>query len=105
MEYRRARVVAGLVNAIEHQGVQVGVQIRRRAKALDQGDGAAGGFIPFDPGLLDQVRVERAAAKIRARECRTRGTCRTRLGRTESTPRRSALAGNQSEHSYAADRW
>ena len=35
----RALGFAGLVYAVEHQRVQVGVQVGRAAKALDQGDG------------------------------------------------------------------
>ena len=47
----------GLVTcAIEHQSMQVNVQIGRRAKALDEGDGARGRFTAFDARLPDQMR-------------------------------------------------
>ena len=37
---------------------QVRIEIGRAAKALNQGDGAAGGFISLDAGLFDEMRVE-----------------------------------------------
>ena len=55
MEYGRT-LRAGVIDPIEHQTTQVNVQIGGGAKALDEGDGAGGGFAAFDARLPDQMR-------------------------------------------------
>src|SRR5438105_7615897 len=52
MEYRHARAAA--IKPIEHQAMQVDVEIGRRAEALDERVCAAVGFAAFEPRLLDQ---------------------------------------------------
>lgn len=51
-----ATFCAGVIDPIEHQAVQVNVQVGGGAKALDEGDGAGGGCATFDAHLLDQMR-------------------------------------------------
>ncbi len=48
VKHRRAVFRDALVNPVKNQRVQMRIEIRRTAKALDQGDGAAGGFISLD---------------------------------------------------------
>jgi hypothetical protein len=55
VEYRRT-FRAGVIDPIEHQAVQVNVKVGRRAEALDEGDGAGGGFAAFEASLPDQMR-------------------------------------------------
>ena len=43
------------VHAIQHQAVKVDVEVGGRAKALDQRDRAAVGFVRLEPGLTEQV--------------------------------------------------
>jgi hypothetical protein len=53
MEHGRA-LSAGAIDAIEHQVMQVYVQIGGGAKALDEGGGAGVGCITFQPRLIKQ---------------------------------------------------
>ena len=45
---------------IEHQRMQVDVQVRGRAEALDEGDGTGGGLIALLAGLCEEKRGNRA---------------------------------------------
>lgn len=73
-EYRRA-LARRAVDPVERQCVQVRVQIRRTAKALDEGDGATGGFVTFDLGLPDEKRLDGAVddAQRRCQQFRVHG--------------------------------
>jgi len=51
---------AAPVHAVQHQAVQVGVEVGRRAKALDQRDRAAVGLICLEPGLAEQMARDHA---------------------------------------------
>ena len=50
--------VSAPVHAIEHQAVQVDVQVGGRAEALDRRDRSAVGLIGLQPGLLEQEARE-----------------------------------------------
>jgi hypothetical protein len=43
------------VHAVQHQAVQVNVEVGRRAEALDQRDRAAVGFVRLEPSLAQQM--------------------------------------------------
>ena len=58
-EFRRA-VSAASVHAVQHQAMQVSVEIGRRAEALDQRDRAAVGLVCLEPGLPEQVARDHA---------------------------------------------
>ena len=62
MEYGRA-FRADVIDPVEHQTMQVNVQVGRRAKALNEGDGAGGRFAAFDARLLGRGRL---SAGVRA---------------------------------------
>ena len=50
MEHRGA--LAAAIHPVEHQAMQMDVEIGRGAKALDEGDGTGIGFAAFEPCLL-----------------------------------------------------
>jgi hypothetical protein len=52
-----------LVNAVEHQCVQVHLEIGRAAKTLDERIGAAGRLISADDGLLDSAPAPAGRAR------------------------------------------
>ena len=52
VEYRHA--LSGAIDPIEDEAVQMDVQIGGRSEALDQRDGAGGGFGALESRLLDQ---------------------------------------------------
>ena len=52
MEYRQA--LGGAVDPIEHETMQMDVEIGGRAEALNEGDRAALGFGALEPRLFDQ---------------------------------------------------
>jgi hypothetical protein len=54
MEYRQA--LGGVVDPIEHEAMQMDVEIRGRAETLDQRDSAGLGLGALESGLLDQNR-------------------------------------------------
>jgi hypothetical protein len=54
MEYRQA--LGGAVDPIEHEAMQMEVEVGGRAETLDQRDGASCGFGAFESRLLDQNR-------------------------------------------------
>ena len=47
------------VDPIEHQRMQMNVQVGGRAEALDQGDRTGGGLIALPTGLFEQKRGNR----------------------------------------------
>jgi hypothetical protein len=47
--------------------MQVDVQIRSRAEALDERDGAGGGLIALDAGLVNEERGNRAMDDLQYR--------------------------------------
>ncbi len=52
MEYRHA--LGATIDSIEHQAVQMDVEIGGRSETLDEGDRAGRGFGAFEARLLDQ---------------------------------------------------
>ena len=58
-ELRRA-VGAAPVHAVQDQAVKVNVQVDGRAKALNQSDRAAVGFVRLEPSLAEQVPRDHA---------------------------------------------
>ena len=56
------------VDTIEHQRMQMNVQVRSRTEALDERDGAGGGLIAFLAGLLEEKRGNRAMDDLQYRE-------------------------------------
>ena len=60
-------VGAAPVHAVQHQAVQVNVEIGRRAEALDQHDRAAVGLVCLDPSLPEQVARDDAVHHLQHR--------------------------------------
>ena len=58
-ELRRAACAAP-VHAVQHQAMQMNVEVGRRAKTLDQRDRAAVGFVGLEPSLAEQVPRDHA---------------------------------------------
>ena len=56
----RRPVNAALVHAVQDQAVKVNVKVGGRAKALDQRDRAAVGFLRLEPSLAEQVACDQA---------------------------------------------
>ena len=56
-----------LVHAVQHQAVQVNVEIGGRSKALDQRAGSAGGLVGFDLGLIEQEARDGPACDLQHR--------------------------------------
>ena len=56
-EAGRAVAVAA-VHAVQHQTVQVDVQVGGRAEALDQGDRAALTFVALEPRVIQQMPLD-----------------------------------------------
>ena len=56
----RGVVGTASVHAVQHQAVQVDVEVGGRAEALDQRDGAAVGFVGLESGLPQQVARDHA---------------------------------------------
>ena len=56
------------IHPIEHQRMQMNVQVRGRAEALDEGDGTGGGLIALLAGLLEQKRGNRPMDDLQYRE-------------------------------------
>ena len=56
MKHRCA--LAAAIEAVEHQAVEMNIQVGGGAKALDEGDGAGVGFAAFEP-CLDSSPVRR----------------------------------------------
>ena len=55
--------VSAPVDAVEHQAVQVDVQVGGRSEALDQRDRAAVGLGGLEPGLIEQEAREQRGAR------------------------------------------
>jgi len=56
------------IHPIEHQRMQVDVQVRGRAEALDERDGTGGGLIARLAGLLEEERGNRAMDDLQHRQ-------------------------------------
>ena len=52
---KHRRAVRAPVHAVQHQAMQVNIEIGRRAKTLDQRDRAAVGLKGLEAGLIQQV--------------------------------------------------
>ena len=63
MEHRGA--FAAAIHAVEHQAVEMNIQVGGGAKALDEGDGAGVGFAAFDSRLLEQHKRKLLSAAAR----------------------------------------
>jgi hypothetical protein len=48
------------VHAVQHQAMQMNVEVGRRPKTLDQRDGAAVGFFGLEPSLAEQMARDHA---------------------------------------------
>ncbi len=55
LDEARHAVAAAPVHPVQHQAVKVDVQVRSRAEALDERDGAAVAFVGLQAGALQQV--------------------------------------------------
>ena len=60
--------VAVPIHPIEHQRMQMNVQVGGRAEALDEGDGTGGGLIALLAGLFEQERGNRPMDDLQYRE-------------------------------------
>ena len=64
-EYRP--VIGAPIHAVQHQTMQVYVQVGRRAEALDQRDRAAVGFVGLEACLVEQVARDQAVHHLQHR--------------------------------------
>ena len=67
LDERRRAVGAAPVHPVQHQAVQVDVEVGRRAEALDQRDGAAVAFVGLEPGSLQQMARDHALHHLQHR--------------------------------------
>ena len=58
---------AAPIHAVQHQAVQMGVEVGRRAEALNQRDGAAVGNVGLEPSLAEQVARDHAVHHLQHR--------------------------------------
>nr|WP_234413820.1 hypothetical protein [Ideonella sp. A 288] len=63
----RHAVATAPVHAVQHQAVQVDVEVGGRAEALDQRDGAAVAFVGLEPGLPHQMARDHALYHLQHR--------------------------------------
>ena len=63
----RSAVNATPAHAVQHQAVQVNVEIGRRAEALEERDSAAVGFVCLQPGLPEQLARDHAVHDLQHR--------------------------------------
>ena len=65
MEHRYA--LAATIDAVEHETMQMNIEIGGGAKALDEGDGTRVGFAAFESRLLDQKAGNHAVDDLQLR--------------------------------------
>jgi hypothetical protein len=58
---------AAPIHLVQHEAVQVKVEVGRRAEALDQRDGTAVAFVGLEPGSLEQMAREHALHHLQHR--------------------------------------